>query len=46
VVDKLIERYWERGYEALQPRSRRPRSCSHAVAPDLQAAIVRLLWRH
>ncbi len=41
-VDKLVERYRAGGYDALQPRSRRPRSCPHAVAPDLQAAILQL----
>jgi transposase InsO family protein len=39
---RLIARYREGGYAALEPRSRRPRSCAHAVAPDVQAAIVRL----
>ena len=39
---KLIARYREGGYAALEPRSRRPRSCAHAVAPEIQAAIVRL----
>jgi transposase InsO family protein len=38
----LLARFREGGYDALIPRSRRPRSCSHEVAPDLQAAIVRL----
>jgi transposase len=39
---KLIARFREGGYAALEPRSRRPRSCTHAVAPEIQAAIVRL----
>ncbi len=39
---KLIARFREGGYGALEPRSRRPRSCAHAVAPEIQAAIVRL----
>ena len=39
---KLIARFREGGYAALEPRSRRPRSCAHAVAPEIQAAIVRL----
>jgi transposase InsO family protein len=38
----LLARFREGGYDALTPRSRRPRSCSHQVAPDVQAAIVRL----
>lgn len=41
-VDKLVERYRGGGYAALEPRSRRPRSCSHAVSTDVQAAIVQL----
>jgi transposase len=41
-VDKLVERYRQGGYEALQPRSRRPRSCAHAVSVDVQAAIIQL----
>jgi transposase InsO family protein len=39
---KLIARFREGGYAALEPRSRRPRSCAHAIAPEIQAAIVRL----
>jgi transposase InsO family protein len=39
---KLIARYREGGYAALEPRSRRPRACAHAVAPEIQAAVVRL----
>src|ERR1035441_2057131 len=39
---KLIARFRVGGYEALEPRSRRPRSCAHAIAPEIQAAIVRL----
>src|ERR1700730_8890724 len=39
---KLIARFRAGGYDALEPRSRRPRSCSHADAPELQTAIVRL----
>ena len=38
----LISRFKAGGYEALEPRSRRPRSCAHAVAADVQAAVVRL----
>src|SRR4029077_14449971 len=39
---QLIARVRAGGYDALEPRSRRPRSCAHAVAPEIQAAIVRL----
>jgi transposase InsO family protein len=41
-VDKLVERYREGGYEALAARSRRPKSCPHAAAPQIQAAILEL----
>jgi transposase InsO family protein len=41
-VDKLVERYREGGYEALEPRSRRPKSCAHAVGLGTQAAILEL----
>jgi transposase InsO family protein len=41
-VDKLVERYRAGGYDALQPRSRRPRSCAHAVSPEVQAAVIRV----
>ncbi len=38
----LVARYRAGGYEALTPRSRRPRACSHQVGDDIQAAIVQL----
>ncbi|MGH7642186.1 MAG: helix-turn-helix domain-containing protein [Candidatus Dormibacteria bacterium] len=41
-VYELVARFREGGYEALSPRSRRPRSCSHQVEPALRAAIVQL----
>ena len=41
---QLIARYRAGGYAALEPRSRRPRGCAHAVPVDVQDAIVR--WRH
>ena len=41
-VYELLARFREGGYEALSPRSRRPRSCSHQVDPALRAAIVQL----
>jgi transposase InsO family protein len=41
-IYELVARYRTGGYDALTPRSRRPRSCGHAVAPDIQAAIIRL----
>jgi transposase InsO family protein len=41
-VTKLAARYREGGVPALEPRSRRPRSCPHAVAADIQSAILEL----
>ena len=38
----LLARFHEGGYDALIPRSRRPRSCSHQTSPEIQAAIVSL----
>lgn len=41
-IYELIKRYRAGGYEALQPRSRRPRSCAHQTAPQTVKAIVQL----
>lgn len=41
-IYKLLARYREGGYPALEPRSRRPRSCSHQTQPDVESEIVRL----
>jgi len=41
-VDKLVARYTQGGWEALAPRSRRPKSCPHAAPPEIQAAILEL----
>ena len=41
-IYKLLARYREGGYPALEPRSRRPRSCSHQAAPEVVAEVVRL----
>src|SRR6266571_4605231 len=41
-IYELIKRYREGGYEALEPRSRRPRSCKHETPPEVVKAIVRL----
>jgi transposase InsO family protein len=38
----LIGRYREGGYEALEPRSRRPRACSHQTPPGIVERIVAL----
>ena len=39
---RLLARYKEGGYEALEPRSRRPKSCPSQTAPEIQQAIVDL----
>jgi len=41
-IYQLVARFREGGYEALEARSRRPRSCSRAAPPLVQDAIVRL----
>ncbi len=41
-IYELVARYREGGYAALEPRSRRPRSCPHQVAPKVERAILRL----
>src|ERR1700694_4741548 len=41
-VTKLVARYREGGEPALEPRSRRPKSCAHAVSQDMQDAIIEL----
>src|SRR5664279_6639652 len=38
----LIERYRAGGYEALQPRSRWPRSCSHQTPPGTVERVLQL----
>jgi len=41
-VTKLVARYRADGELALEPRSRRPKSCAHATAPELQDAVLAL----
>jgi len=41
-IYELVARYRAGGYDALEPRSRRPRSCPHQVAPKVERAILRL----
>jgi transposase InsO family protein len=41
-IYELIKRYRAGGYEALEPRSRRPRSCKHETSPRLVKAVVQL----
>jgi transposase InsO family protein len=41
-IYKLIARYRQGGYEALAPRSRRPRSCKHGTPPEIVKRIVKL----
>ena len=39
---KLLTRYKQGGIEALEPRSRRPRSCPHKTSLEIEQAIVEL----
>jgi len=41
-IYELVARYRQGGYPALEPRSRRPRSCPHQLAAEVQAAILDL----
>src|ERR1700693_4141352 len=41
-IYELIRRYRVGGYEALEPRSRRPRSCKHETPAEIVGAIVEL----
>jgi transposase InsO family protein len=41
-IYELVARYRRGGYAALEPRSRRPRSCAHQVPPRVQAAVLKL----
>jgi len=40
-IYELIARYRTGGYEALEPRSKRPRSCKHGTPPEVVQAIVK-----
>jgi transposase InsO family protein len=41
-IYELLGRYRQGGFEALEPRSKRPWSCSHQVAAETQALILKL----
>jgi transposase InsO family protein len=41
-IYELLARYRQGGPEALQPRSRRPHSCSHQVSQEVAAEILEL----
>jgi len=41
-IYELISRYRAGGYEALEPRSRRPQSCKHQTPGEMVDAIVQL----
>src|SRR5438105_1155980 len=41
-IFKLLKRFKEGGYASLEPRSRRPKSCSHQVDAKTQNLIVKL----
>lgn len=41
-IYEMIARYRDGGYQALEPRSRRPRYCKHGTPPEAIEAIVSL----
>jgi transposase InsO family protein len=41
-IYELIRRYRAGGYEALEPRSRRPRSCKHETPPAMVKEVIDL----
>jgi transposase InsO family protein len=41
-IYKLLARYQEGGYAALEPRSRRPRSSPQRASPEVEAEVIRL----
>jgi len=41
-IYELVSRYRQGGYPTIEPRSRRPRSCAHAVGPKVQAIVLKL----
>jgi transposase InsO family protein len=41
-VFELLRRFKEGGYESLEPRSRRPKSCPHQVEAKVEKLIVKL----
>ena len=41
-IYQLLELFKAGGYAALEPRSRRPRSCSHQVSAEVRTAILEL----
>ena len=41
-INELVARFRQGGYPALEPASRRPRSCPHQVTPEVEAAVIEL----
>ena len=41
-IYQLLARFRQGGYQALEPRSRRPHSCAHQVDAETEASILRL----
>jgi transposase InsO family protein len=41
-IYRLLERYREGGHAALEPRSRRPHSCSTKTCPEIEAEVIQL----
>jgi len=44
-IDRVVDRFAARGYAAIEPQSRRPRSCAHQTPPSVERAILRLRAR-
>jgi transposase InsO family protein len=41
-INELVARFRQGGYPALEPGSRRPRSCPHEVRPEVQTVVLEL----
>ncbi|MDP9252916.1 MAG: helix-turn-helix domain-containing protein [Chloroflexota bacterium] len=41
-IYELVKRFRRGGYAALEPRSRRPRSCPHQHGPEVEQAVLTL----
>jgi len=41
-IHKLVKRFKEGGYAALEPRSRRPHFCPHQTSSEVQAKVLQL----
>jgi len=41
-IYELVKRFRQGGYEALEPRSRRPKRCPHQYGPEVEATVLLL----